>query len=139
MNYEVIAIGASWGGLNAVSTLLSGLSTDVDPAIVVAAVWFGYDSPRPIAAAASGGDSVTFHVEVAEDPTTVIAQARVPVHAVDDATALSQRVQMYAVLVELLETRVSQLRAGDRATARRRRRASRSWGAPSRTPASKEP
>ena len=33
--YDVIAIGASWGGLHAVSTLLHGLSDDVDAAIVV--------------------------------------------------------------------------------------------------------
>jgi two-component system chemotaxis response regulator CheB len=32
----MIAIGASWGGLQAVSTLLVGLSGDVDAAIVVA-------------------------------------------------------------------------------------------------------
>ncbi|MBA2297237.1 MAG: chemotaxis protein CheB [Actinobacteria bacterium] len=36
MSYEMIAIGASWGGLNAVSTLLDGLSADVDPPIVLA-------------------------------------------------------------------------------------------------------
>lgn len=35
MSYEVIAIGASWGGLNAVSTLLGGLSAEVDQAIVL--------------------------------------------------------------------------------------------------------
>ena len=35
-SYEMIAIGASWGGLQAVSTLLVGLSADVDAAIVVA-------------------------------------------------------------------------------------------------------
>jgi len=35
MNHDLIAIGASWGGLEAVSTLLGGLSPDVDPAIVV--------------------------------------------------------------------------------------------------------
>jgi two-component system, chemotaxis family, protein-glutamate methylesterase/glutaminase len=34
--YELIAIGASWGGLQAVSTLLVGLPKDVDAAIVVA-------------------------------------------------------------------------------------------------------
>lgn len=34
--YELIAIGASWGGLQAVSTLLVGLSVEVDAAIVVA-------------------------------------------------------------------------------------------------------
>ena len=36
MNYELIAIGASWGGLQAVSTLLDGLSRDVEATIVVA-------------------------------------------------------------------------------------------------------
>ena len=36
MSYEVIAIGASWGGLYAVSTVLGGLSADVDATIVVA-------------------------------------------------------------------------------------------------------
>jgi len=36
MSYEVIAIGASWGGLYAVSRLLDGLSTEVGPAIVLA-------------------------------------------------------------------------------------------------------
>ena len=36
MGYDVIAIGASWGGLHAVSTLLDGLSDDVDATIVVA-------------------------------------------------------------------------------------------------------
>jgi two-component system, chemotaxis family, protein-glutamate methylesterase/glutaminase len=36
MSYEVIAIGASWGGLHAVSTLLDGLSADLDATIVVA-------------------------------------------------------------------------------------------------------
>jgi len=36
ISYEMIAIGASWGGLQAVSTLLFGLSADVDAAIVVA-------------------------------------------------------------------------------------------------------
>ena len=36
MTYEVIAIGASWGGLHAVSTLLDGLPTDVDATIVLA-------------------------------------------------------------------------------------------------------
>jgi two-component system, chemotaxis family, protein-glutamate methylesterase/glutaminase len=34
--YDLIAIGASWGGLHAVSTLLDGLSADVDAAVVVA-------------------------------------------------------------------------------------------------------
>jgi two-component system chemotaxis response regulator CheB len=36
MGYDVIAIGASWGGLHAVSTLLDGLSDDVDAPIVLA-------------------------------------------------------------------------------------------------------
>jgi two-component system, chemotaxis family, protein-glutamate methylesterase/glutaminase len=36
MTYDVIAIGASWGGLNAVSTLLGGLSDEVEATIVVA-------------------------------------------------------------------------------------------------------
>ena len=36
MGYDVIAIGASWGGLHAVSTLLDGLSDDVDATIVLA-------------------------------------------------------------------------------------------------------
>ena len=36
MSYEVIAIGASWGGLHAVSALLGGLPTDVEATIVVA-------------------------------------------------------------------------------------------------------
>jgi two-component system chemotaxis response regulator CheB len=36
MSYDLIAIGASWGGLQAVSRLLVGLSPEVDPAIVVA-------------------------------------------------------------------------------------------------------
>jgi len=36
MSYDVIAIGASWGGLRAVSTLLVGLSEDVDATVVVA-------------------------------------------------------------------------------------------------------
>jgi len=35
MNCDLIAIGASWGGLQAVSTLLAGLPPDVDPAIVI--------------------------------------------------------------------------------------------------------
>lgn len=35
MSYDLIAIGASWGGLHAVATLLDGLSSEVDPAIVV--------------------------------------------------------------------------------------------------------
>jgi two-component system, chemotaxis family, protein-glutamate methylesterase/glutaminase len=36
MSYEVIAIGASWGGLQALSTLLEGIPTAVDQPIVVA-------------------------------------------------------------------------------------------------------
>ena len=36
MSYDVIAIGASWGGLRAVSSLLGGLSGDVDATIVLA-------------------------------------------------------------------------------------------------------
>lgn len=36
MSYEIIAIGASWGGLEAVSTLLDGLSADVEATVVVA-------------------------------------------------------------------------------------------------------
>jgi two-component system, chemotaxis family, protein-glutamate methylesterase/glutaminase len=36
MSYEMIAIGASWGGLAAVSTLLDGLPGEVDQTIVLA-------------------------------------------------------------------------------------------------------
>lgn len=36
MTYDLIAIGASWGGLDAVSRVLDGLPRTVDPAIVVA-------------------------------------------------------------------------------------------------------
>ena len=36
IDYELIAIGASWGGLHAVSTLLVGLSPELETAIVVA-------------------------------------------------------------------------------------------------------
>ena len=36
MSYEMIAVGASWGGLQAVGTLLEGIPQEVDPAIVVA-------------------------------------------------------------------------------------------------------
>jgi two-component system chemotaxis response regulator CheB len=36
MSYELIAIGASWGGLDAVGRLLEGVPADVDQAIVVA-------------------------------------------------------------------------------------------------------
>ena len=35
MSYEVIAIGASWGGMSALGVLLEGLSTEVETAIVV--------------------------------------------------------------------------------------------------------
>jgi len=36
MSYDVIAIGASWGGLLAVGTLLEGIPDELDQAIVVA-------------------------------------------------------------------------------------------------------
>ena len=36
MTYEVIAIGASWGGLQAVGTLLEGVPAELDQAIVIA-------------------------------------------------------------------------------------------------------
>jgi len=36
MSYEVIAIGASWGGLQALGTLLEGIPTEIDQPIVVA-------------------------------------------------------------------------------------------------------
>jgi two-component system, chemotaxis family, protein-glutamate methylesterase/glutaminase len=36
VRYEVIAIGASWGGLEAMGTLLEGIPQDLDQAIVVA-------------------------------------------------------------------------------------------------------
>lgn len=36
MSYEVIAVGASWGGLQAVGTLLEGIPTELDQPIVVA-------------------------------------------------------------------------------------------------------
>ena len=36
MSYELIAIGASWGGLHAMSALLDGLAPEVDPPIVLA-------------------------------------------------------------------------------------------------------
>lgn len=36
MNYELIVVGASWGGLTAVSEILSALPEDLDAAIVVA-------------------------------------------------------------------------------------------------------
>jgi two-component system, chemotaxis family, protein-glutamate methylesterase/glutaminase len=36
MSYDVIAVGASWGGLHAVGTLLEGIPQEVDQAIVVA-------------------------------------------------------------------------------------------------------
>ncbi len=36
MSYEVIAVGASWGGLQAVGTLLEGIPHELDQAIVIA-------------------------------------------------------------------------------------------------------
>jgi two-component system, chemotaxis family, protein-glutamate methylesterase/glutaminase len=36
MSYEVIAIGASWGGLQAVGTLLEGIPAELEQAIVIA-------------------------------------------------------------------------------------------------------
>jgi two-component system chemotaxis response regulator CheB len=36
MTYEIVAVGASWGGLHAVETLLAGLPADFPPAIVIA-------------------------------------------------------------------------------------------------------
>jgi two-component system, chemotaxis family, protein-glutamate methylesterase/glutaminase len=36
MSYEVIAVGASWGGLQAVGTLLEGIPRELDQPIVVA-------------------------------------------------------------------------------------------------------
>ena len=36
MSYELIAVGASWGGLKAVSAILSALPEDLDAAVVVA-------------------------------------------------------------------------------------------------------
>jgi two-component system, chemotaxis family, protein-glutamate methylesterase/glutaminase len=36
MTYEVIAVGASWGGLQAVGTLLEGIPAELDQAIVIA-------------------------------------------------------------------------------------------------------
>ena len=36
MNYELIVIGASWGGLHAVGRVLAGLPQDLDAAVVVA-------------------------------------------------------------------------------------------------------
>lgn len=36
MSYEVIAVGASWGGLQAVGTLLEGIPNELDQPIVVA-------------------------------------------------------------------------------------------------------
>lgn len=36
MSYDVIAIGASWGGLHAVGTLLEGIPQELDQTIVVA-------------------------------------------------------------------------------------------------------
>ena len=35
MTYEVIAVGASWGGLQAVGTLLEGIPAELDPAIAI--------------------------------------------------------------------------------------------------------
>ena len=54
MSYEVIAIGASWGGLQAVGTLLEGIPQQLDqtplsvflPATILATTW----SPITIAA-----------------------------------------------------------------------------------------
>jgi two-component system, chemotaxis family, protein-glutamate methylesterase/glutaminase len=36
MSYEVIAVGASWGGLDAVGSLLEGIPPELDQAIVIA-------------------------------------------------------------------------------------------------------
>ena len=36
MTYEVIAIGASWGGLQAVGTVLDGIAVELDQPIVIA-------------------------------------------------------------------------------------------------------
>jgi two-component system chemotaxis response regulator CheB len=36
MSYEVIAIGTSWGGLQAVGQLLEGIPNELEPAIVIA-------------------------------------------------------------------------------------------------------
>jgi two-component system chemotaxis response regulator CheB len=36
MTYEIVAVGASWGGLRALERLLSGLPDDFPPAIVIA-------------------------------------------------------------------------------------------------------
>jgi two-component system chemotaxis response regulator CheB len=36
MTYEVIAVGASWGGLDAVATLLEGIPSELEQAIVIA-------------------------------------------------------------------------------------------------------
>jgi chemotaxis response regulator CheB len=36
MSYDLIAIGASWGGLLAVGTLLEGIPAELDQAIVIA-------------------------------------------------------------------------------------------------------
>ncbi len=36
MSYEVIAIGASWGGLHALETLLEGIPSELEQAIVIA-------------------------------------------------------------------------------------------------------
>jgi two-component system chemotaxis response regulator CheB len=36
MNHDLVAIGASWGGLNAVRTVLGGLPAELDAAVVIA-------------------------------------------------------------------------------------------------------
>ena len=36
MTYELIVVGASWGGLHAVGILLEGIPVELDPAIVIA-------------------------------------------------------------------------------------------------------
>jgi chemotaxis response regulator CheB len=36
MNYELICIGASWGGLSAIEKLLTDIPPEVDPPIVIA-------------------------------------------------------------------------------------------------------
>ena len=47
MSYEVIAIGASWGGLEAVGTLLEGIPVELEQTIVVA-LHRGTDSARGV-------------------------------------------------------------------------------------------